>query len=171
MLCGFLVLAVKIARKVKQNPGPDSGSMTIQPRSGSTGPDVKPPLSDEVEMKNIEGPSENVANVEGINPEKNLAELEELVNDMKIEKPKAVDEEDEEEEEEEEDISLIKEDDFDENGNPVFPLESLAKLDEMVNKPKWIIPVLPKAELEVLVNATIKLAKKGTFKYIICNSF
>ena len=55
----------------------------------------------------------------------------------------------------------MTEDDFDESGNPIFPHESLAKLDEMVNKPKWIIPVLPKAELEILVDATIKLAKKG----------
>lgn len=51
--------------------------------------------------------------------------------------------------------------DYDGNGIPVFPHDLLAKLDEMIKKPKWIIPVLPKAELELLMDATIKLAKKG----------
>ena len=63
------------------------------------------------------------------------------------------------------DDSIITDDDFDENGEPVFPHDLLAKLDEMVNKPKWIIPVLPKAELELLMDATIKLAKKGEHKF------
>ena len=53
------------------------------------------------------------------------------------------------------------EEDFDENGDPIFPHDLLSRLDEMVNKPKWIIPVLPKAELELLMDATILLAKKG----------
>ena len=125
--------------------------MTIQPRNGSTGPDVKTAVNDEAETKKSDGLVENVIDEE-INPEQNVAELEELVNNIRIEKPKVI----------EEDIYKVTEDDFDENKNPVFPHESLAKLDEMVNKPKWIIPVLPKAELEVLVDATIKLAKKGT---------
>ena len=59
------------------------------------------------------------------------------------------------------DETIVTDDDFDENGDPVFPHDLLAKLDEMVNKPKWIIPVLPKAELELLMDATIRLAKKG----------
>ena len=59
------------------------------------------------------------------------------------------------------DETVVTDDDFDENGDPVFPHDLLAKLDEMVNKPKWIIPVLPKAELELLMDATIRLAKKG----------
>ena len=52
--------------------------------------------------------------------------------------------------------------DFDENGEPVFPNNELARLDEMVNRPKWVIPVLPNGELEVLIDAAIKLSKKGT---------
>lgn len=59
------------------------------------------------------------------------------------------------------DETLVTNEDYDENGDPIFPHDLLAKLDEMVNKPKWIIPVLPKAELELLMDATIKLAKKG----------
>ncbi|XP_065055791.1 probable ubiquitin carboxyl-terminal hydrolase FAF-X isoform X1 [Rhopilema esculentum] len=51
--------------------------------------------------------------------------------------------------------------DFDENGEPVFPNNELARLDEMVNRPKWVIPVLPNGELEVLIDAAIKLSKKG----------
>ena len=62
---------------------------------------------------------------------------------------------------ESENDSIITDSDFDEKGNPIFPHELLLKLDEMVNKTKWIIPVLPKAELEVLMNAAIKLSRKG----------
>lgn len=61
----------------------------------------------------------------------------------------------------------VLESDFDENGEPVFPNNELAKLDEMVNRPKWVIPVLPNGELEVLIDASIKLAKKGWFPTII----
>eukprot|EP00794_Sanderia_malayensis_P010838 gene10838-11990_t len=55
----------------------------------------------------------------------------------------------------------ILDSDFDENGEPVYPKNELARLDEMVNRPKWVIPVLPNGELEVLLEATIKLAKQG----------
>ena len=55
----------------------------------------------------------------------------------------------------------ILDSDFDENGEPAFPNDELARLDEMVNRPKWVIPVLPNGELEVLIDASIKLAKKG----------
>lgn len=51
--------------------------------------------------------------------------------------------------------------DFDENGEPVFPNNELSRLDEMVNRPKWVIPVLPNGELEILLEAVIKLSKKG----------
>ncbi|PIK56077.1 hypothetical protein BSL78_06973 [Apostichopus japonicus] len=42
-----------------------------------------------------------------------------------------------------------------------FPLDALSRLDTMINKPRWIIPVLPKGELEVLLEASIELCKKG----------
>lgn len=44
---------------------------------------------------------------------------------------------------------------------PPFPAESLNRLDEMINKPRWVIPVLPKGELEVLLEAAIELSKKS----------
>ncbi|XP_065644318.1 ubiquitin carboxyl-terminal hydrolase 9X isoform X4 [Hydra vulgaris] len=56
--------------------------------------------------------------------------------------------------------SVVLESDFDEKGVPIFPNDLLVKLDEMVNKTKWIIPVLPKAELESLMTAAIKLSRK-----------
>ena len=65
--------------------------------------------------------------------------------------------------------NLNIESDFDENGEPIFPNNELASLDEMVNRPKWVIPVLPNGELEVLIDASIKLAKKG--KLILCLHF
>ena len=68
---------------------------------------------------------------------------------------------------ENEESYIVTDDDFDENGDPIFPHDLLAKLDEMVNKPKWIIPVLPKAELELLMDATIKLAKKGILFLVV----
>lgn len=42
---------------------------------------------------------------------------------------------------------------------PEFPHEALAKLDEMINRPRWVVPVLPKGELELLLEASIKLSK------------
>ena len=44
---------------------------------------------------------------------------------------------------------------------PEFPLEELNRLDDMINKPRWVVPVLPKGELEVLLESSIILCKKG----------
>lgn len=40
-----------------------------------------------------------------------------------------------------------------------FPLAELNRLDDMINRPRWVIPVLPKGELETLLDASIRLAK------------
>ena len=48
-----------------------------------------------------------------------------------------------------------------EDEEPDFPVQELNKLDDMINKPRWVIPVLPKGELEVLLDATIRLCKQG----------
>ena len=45
-----------------------------------------------------------------------------------------------------------------------FPLETLNRLDEMINRPRWVVPVLPDGELEKLLNAAIKLCKEGIKK-------
>lgn len=42
-----------------------------------------------------------------------------------------------------------------------FPLPELNRLDDMINRPRWVIPVLPKGELELLLDASIALAKRG----------
>lgn len=47
------------------------------------------------------------------------------------------------------------------NGEVAFPLTELSKLDEMINRPRWVVPVLPKGELEVLLEASIKLCRAG----------
>lgn len=51
------------------------------------------------------------------------------------------------------------------NGEVVFPLAELSKLDEMINRPRWVVPVLPKGELEVLLEASIKLCRAGMSVY------
>ncbi|MGH0135317.1 UNVERIFIED_CONTAM: hypothetical protein FKN15_029066 [Acipenser sinensis] len=48
-----------------------------------------------------------------------------------------------------------------EEEEPAFPHTDLAKLDDMINRPRWVVPVLPKGELEVLLEAAIDLGKKG----------
>ncbi|XP_035221479.1 probable ubiquitin carboxyl-terminal hydrolase FAF-X isoform X2 [Stegodyphus dumicola] len=48
-----------------------------------------------------------------------------------------------------------------EGHEPDFPLADLARLDEMINRPRWVVPVLPKGELEVLLDAAINLSKLG----------
>ncbi|XP_064639618.1 probable ubiquitin carboxyl-terminal hydrolase FAF-X isoform X3 [Lineus longissimus] len=47
------------------------------------------------------------------------------------------------------------------NQSITFPTEELDKLDEMINRPRWVVPVLPKGELEVLLDAAIDLCKRG----------
>jgi len=51
-----------------------------------------------------------------------------------------------------------------EGGEPEFPLAELTRLDEMINRPRWVVPVLPKGELEVLLDASIKLCKEGRLR-------
>ena len=48
-----------------------------------------------------------------------------------------------------------------EGAEPEFPNEALTKLDEMISRPRWVVPVLPKGELEILLESAIALAKKG----------
>jgi ubiquitin carboxyl-terminal hydrolase 9/24 len=48
-----------------------------------------------------------------------------------------------------------------EDGEPDFPVQELSRLDEMINRPRWVVPVLPNGELEILLNASIKLCKEG----------
>lgn len=53
-----------------------------------------------------------------------------------------------------------------EEPEPVFPVAELAHLDEMINRPRWVVPVLPKGELEVLLDTAIKLCREGNNIYI-----
>lgn len=41
-----------------------------------------------------------------------------------------------------------------------FPLADMARLDEMISNPRWVVPVLPGGHLETLLAASIDLAKK-----------
>ena len=42
-----------------------------------------------------------------------------------------------------------------------FPVAKLQKLDELISNPRWVIPVLPKAELETLLDYSIELSRAG----------
>ena len=43
-----------------------------------------------------------------------------------------------------------------------FPLQALKECERQVlNRNKWVVPVLPGGELEILMKAAIKLAKEG----------
>ncbi|XP_037075311.1 probable ubiquitin carboxyl-terminal hydrolase FAF-X, partial [Pollicipes pollicipes] len=44
---------------------------------------------------------------------------------------------------------------------PEFPVAELTRLEEMISRPRWVIPVLPGGELEVLLNAAIDLCQRG----------
>ncbi|VDP88994.1 unnamed protein product [Echinostoma caproni] len=44
---------------------------------------------------------------------------------------------------------------------PVFPITSLNTLNNCLNQSKWVVPVLPDTELEILIKATIAFAKQG----------
>lgn len=42
-----------------------------------------------------------------------------------------------------------------------FPVNDLHRLDEMLNRIRWVVPVLPKNELETLLDASIALSRQG----------
>ena len=48
-----------------------------------------------------------------------------------------------------------------------FPLAKLTKLEELIHNPRWVIPVLPKGELEVLLETSITLARAKADKRCI----
>jgi len=41
-----------------------------------------------------------------------------------------------------------------------FPIAEMVRLDEMISNPRWVVPVLPGGQLEVLLDASIDLAKR-----------
>ena len=45
-----------------------------------------------------------------------------------------------------------------------FPLDHLARLDEQLGRPKWVVPVRHDDDLERLLRASIRLCKQGTGK-------
>ncbi|CAF1165958.1 unnamed protein product [Adineta steineri] len=48
---------------------------------------------------------------------------------------------------------------LDENGEPKFPVDDLAKLEEQVNRVRWIVPVLADGELIKCLRAALRLAR------------
>lgn len=47
-----------------------------------------------------------------------------------------------------------------------FPREHLVSLEEKINNPRWVIPVLPDQELQILLDAAIKLCRAGMSSFI-----
>ncbi|KAK3589909.1 hypothetical protein CHS0354_034922 [Potamilus streckersoni] len=48
-----------------------------------------------------------------------------------------------------------------EDQEPEFPMAELSRLDDMIHRPRWVVPVLPKGELNVLIDSAIRLCKEG----------
>ena len=42
-----------------------------------------------------------------------------------------------------------------------FPVMEMSRLDEMISNPRWVVPVLPGGQLEILLDSAINLCKKG----------
>lgn len=63
-----------------------------------------------------------------------------------------------------EDITVKPEDEDD--VDITFPLGDLARLDEMISSPRWVVPVLPGGQLETLLEASIQLCRKGMSRYL-----
>ena len=47
----------------------------------------------------------------------------------------------------------------DENDKALFPIDELQRLDEMLGRTRWIVPVMPKSELETLLDSAIHLTR------------
>ncbi len=52
---------------------------------------------------------------------------------------------------------------IDENGEPIFPNDDLIKLEEQVNRVRWIVPVLADGELLKCSRAAVRLARHSKF--------
>lgn len=48
-----------------------------------------------------------------------------------------------------------------------FPLSKLTALEEKISSHRWVVPVLPDQELEVLLDAAIAFACEGNVFYIL----
>ena len=46
-------------------------------------------------------------------------------------------------------------------GEPPFPIGALEALDELLNRLRWVVPVLPRSDLEQLLRAAIRLCRAG----------
>lgn len=44
-----------------------------------------------------------------------------------------------------------------------FPTLKLRSLTQKISNPRWVVPVLPEQELEVLLNAAIQLTAAGKY--------
>ena len=42
-----------------------------------------------------------------------------------------------------------------------FPVDRLTRLDEQLSRPKWVVPVRPRDDLEMLLRHSIKLCSEG----------
>ena len=54
------------------------------------------------------------------------------------------------------------------SGEVEFPVDHLARLDEQLGRPKWVVPVRPDDDLERLLKASIKLCKQGAYTLYMC---
>lgn len=59
------------------------------------------------------------------------------------------------------DADSAKEESSEQQSEYEFSEVLLSQLDELINQPRWVVPVLPDGQLEVLQKAAIKLAKAG----------
>lgn len=48
-----------------------------------------------------------------------------------------------------------------------FPTAKLRSLTQKISNPRWVVPVLPEQELEVLLNAAIELAQAGKNRIVL----
>jgi hypothetical protein len=48
-----------------------------------------------------------------------------------------------------------------------FPVMEMSRLDEMISNPRWVVPVLPGGQLEILLDAAINLSKRGKVVLIL----
>ena len=52
-----------------------------------------------------------------------------------------------------------------------FPLDHLARLDEQLGRPKWVVPVRQDDDLERLLRASIKLCREGVYYAMCCTYY
>jgi len=119
--------------------------------------DFKPPQD---LTKDFYTPSQIPVTVLSMESSEEISKVEPTRSISSIEEPAGVAEMKPERSIETEELAIVPDLD-DETLLESFPVGDMIRLEEMISNPRWVVPVLPGGQLEILLDASIQLCKRG----------